>query len=219
MADLFAISVYKLVIAVLSLFSIALLSASVFMPKGSEVARLIGYYDFGLCLVFLYDFYIQFSRAKSKTRYFFTYGWLDLLSSIPMIGTFRYARFFRVFRIFRVVKSLNLLWIFLRSHRRSSLYGIVVLLISLSVIVCSVAVLYVEKDVGNIRTADEALWWTFVSITTVGYGDFYPTTVLGRFISVLLIINGLVAFGTILSYMNEKLAAIKDAGPDTGREL
>lgn len=212
-------SVYKLVIAVLSLFSIALLSASVFMPEGSEVARLIGYYDFGLCLVFLYDFYIQFSRAKSKTRYFFTYGWLDLLSSIPMIGTFRYARFFRVFRIFRVVKSLNLLWLFLRSHRRSSLYGIVVLLISLSVIVCSVVVLYVEKDVGNIRTADEALWWTFVSITTVGYGDFYPTTGLGRVLSVVLIFNGLLAFGTVLTFMNEKLASIKDSGPDTGREF
>ncbi|TVR37568.1 MAG: potassium channel protein [Cryomorphaceae bacterium] len=212
-------SVYKLVIAVLSLFSIALLSASVFMPEDSEVARLIGYYDFGLCLVFLYDFYIQFSKAESKARYFFTYGWLDLLSSIPMIGAFRFARFFRVFRVFRVIKSLNLLWIFLRSHRRSSLYGIVVLLISLSVIVCSVAVLYVEKDTGNIRTADEALWWTFVSITTVGYGDFYPTTGLGRILSVVLIFNGLVAFGTVLTYMNEKLASINDAGPDTGKEL
>ncbi|WP_240643138.1 potassium channel family protein [Sinomicrobium pectinilyticum] len=41
---------------------------------------------------------------------------------------------------------------------------------------CSI---YVEKGIDNIKTAEDALWWSYVTITTVGYGDFYPVTKCG----------------------------------------
>lgn len=204
-------SVYKLVIAILSLFSLTLLGFAALVKSESEVFRLIGFYDYGLCAIFFYDFVKQFRQAKNRTRYFFTYGWLDLLSSIPMIEALRIARFFRIFRVFRVIKSLGLLFNFLRSHKKSTLYGLVILLISLSVITSSVIVLFLEQHVGNIKTAEDAIWWTFVSITTVGYGDHYPVTDWGKLFSVILIFNGLIAFGTVISFMNDKLSSIKDA--------
>lgn len=210
-------SVYKLVIAILSLFSITLLGLAALVKSESEVFRLIGFYDYGLCAIFFYDFIRQFKEAKNKARYFFTFGWLDLLSSVPMVEALRIARFFRIFRVIRVIKSLRLLLTFLRSHKKSSLYGLVILLISLSVITSSVIVLYLEQHVGNIKTAEDAIWWTFVSITTVGYGDHYPVTDWGKLFSVILIFNGLIAFGTIITYMNEKIQSIKDdEGPKQG---
>jgi len=53
----------------------------------------------------------------------------------------------------------------------------------------------------NIKTASDALWWSFVTITTVGYGDFYPTTTLGRIIAVVLMTAGIGLFCTFTAYV------------------
>lgn len=203
-------SVYKLVIALLSLVSIIMLSASLFMDHEGEVYRLINYYDYGLCTVFLYDFFKQLRMAEHKWRYFYTWGWIDLISSIPVISYFRAARFFRIFRVIRVFKSMKILILFLRSNRKSSLYGVLVLFIAFTVIISSVFVLSFEKDVGNIQTAEDALWWTFISITTVGYGDHYPVTSEGKLAATFLIFAGLITFGTVISFLNDTLESFKD---------
>lgn len=203
-------SVYKLVIALLSLVSIIMLTASLFMDRDGEVYRLINYYDYGLCTVFLYDFFKQLRAAESKWRYFYTWGWLDLISSIPVISYFRAARFFRIFRVIRIFKSLKILILFLRSNRKSSLYGVLVLFIAFTVIISSVFVLFFEQEAGNIQTAEDALWWTFISITTVGYGDHYPVTSEGKLAATFLIFAGLITFGTVISFLNETLESFKD---------
>lgn len=203
-------SIYKLIIAILSIFSIILLSASFFMPIDSEIARLVNYYDYGLCAVFLYDFFSQLKEADKKWKYFFTYGWLDFVSSIPMVGAFRYARFFRVFRVFRVFKSIKILILFIRSQRKSSLYGIIVLFICFTVILSSILTLYFEQDTGNIQTAEDALWWTFISVTTVGYGDYYPVTGYGKLSATVMIFSGLLAFGTIVAFLNDTMESYKE---------
>ncbi len=193
------------VIAVLSLFSVAIISFTFFLDIDSEILRLLEYYDIILCLFFFVDFIKQLISAEKKWRYFYTFGWIDLLSSIPMINEFRYARVLRIFRVIRVIKSIKLLGSFLVNNKRHTLFGAVVLLIVLSIFVCTLFVLQVEKQVGNIQTAEDALWWAFITLTTVGYGDYYPITNEGKIIASFLIINGLVGFGTFLSYLNSQL--------------
>jgi len=195
----------------LSMFSIGLLIASFFVEKSNEIYRLISFYDTGLCLLFAVDFYTEFKSATNKWRYFFTIGWLDLLSSIPVIHELRFARVFRVLRIIRVVKSLKLLAEFLKADKKKSMYALIVLIIILSVIVTSASVLYVEQhtDTGNIKTAEDALWWTFITITTVGYGDYYPVTNVGKLIASLLIMTGLVGFGALISFLNDRMESLK----------
>ncbi|MCD4653931.1 potassium channel family protein [bacterium] len=53
----------------------------------------------------------------------------------------------------------------------------------------------------NIKTASDALWWSFVTITTVGYGDFYPITFVGRIIAGILMTAGIGLFGTFTAYV------------------
>jgi len=72
-----------------------------------------------------------------------------------------------------------------------------------TLVLSTTAVLYLEKDVGNITTAEDALWWSFVTITTVGYGDFYPVTNLGKLITFVLIVCGIASFGTAISWINQ----------------
>lgn len=132
-----------------------------------------------------------------------TYGWLDLLSSIPVIHELRFARAFRVFRVFRIFKSYKILVNFLKSNKKESFYGFSVMFIILSIITSSFLVLYFEHESGNITTAEETLWWSFVTITTVGYGDLYPVTTIGRIFASILIITGIFGFGAVISYLND----------------
>ncbi|MEU2544580.1 potassium channel family protein [Streptomyces roseolus] len=63
----------------------------------------------------------------------------------------------------------------------------------------SLAVLHVERDApdGNIRTLGDAVWWSFTTMTTVGYGDHAPTTGLGRVLAVGLMLSGIALLGVV----------------------
>tara|TARA_B100000508_G_scaffold141096_1_gene146895 strand:- start:132892 stop:133518 length:627 start_codon:yes stop_codon:yes gene_type:complete len=205
-------SISKLTIAIFSIVSIGLLTVSFFLDHESELYRLLNYYDWGLCAFFLYDFFEELFTSKNRTKYFFTVGWLDLLSSIPVVHELRFARIVRVIRIIRIFHSAKLLIEYLRSNRKSSLYGAIVMTLVSIIILSSFFVLWVEQDVGNIKTAEDALWWTFISVTTVGYGDYYPVTNEGKLLASLLIMSGIVGFGTVVSYLSGKFNKYKNEG-------
>jgi voltage-gated potassium channel len=63
----------------------------------------------------------------------------------------------------------------------------------------SLAVLSVERDApgGNIKNLGDAVWWSFTTMTTVGYGDHSPTTGLGRILAVGLMLSGIALLGVV----------------------
>ena len=72
----------------------------------------------------------------------------------------------------------------------------------LIVIFSSISILTVEiAPESNIKTAEDAIWWTIVTVTTVGYGDKFPVTTEGRLIGVLVMIAGVGLFGTYTGYI------------------
>jgi voltage-gated potassium channel len=88
----------------------------------------------------------------------------------------------------------------------------------------SLATLQVERDApgANILTFGDAIWWAFVTIATVGYGDEYPVTAAGRFYAVLLMIGGVAIVGTasatIISLLNERIADLRHRGRVDARD-
>jgi voltage-gated potassium channel len=69
-------------------------------------------------------------------------------------------------------------------------------------ITCGAAILHFEVHAdGNIKTADDAVWWALVTITTVGYGDRFPVTTEGRVIAVVLMFAGVGLFGTFSGFL------------------
>lgn len=203
------ITINKLLVLLFSIFSIGLLTYSFFLSYESQVYRLITYYDFALCLYFLYDFLKQIFSEKNKWRYFYTVGWLDLISSIPVITEFRVLRFIRVIRVIKIIRSIRTLIRFISQNKKESLFGFIVFLVVVSIVITSTAVLYFEKDVGNITTAEDTLWWTFITITTVGYGDYYPVTGFGKLAASFLIATGIGFFGAVISFVTDKVNSIK----------
>ncbi|MFF1571894.1 potassium channel family protein [Leifsonia sp. NPDC058292] len=84
------------------------------------------------------------------------------------------------------------------------------------VYVISLAVYSVERDAphGNIRSFGDAVWWACVTMATVGYGDYYPVTVPGRMLAVLLMLGGIAIVGTtsatIVSYFNDRARHLRE---------
>jgi voltage-gated potassium channel len=68
--------------------------------------------------------------------------------------------------------------------------------------ISSISVLHFERTPGaNIITGEDAIWWSLVTITTVGYGDKYPVTTEGRVIAVILMIAGVGLFSTLSGFI------------------
>ncbi len=98
----------------------------------------------------------------------------------------------------RAIRSLRLIFeLLFRSRARggaASVFMITFLMLSLS----SVGILVCERHPdSNIQTAEDALWWSVTTITTVGYGDHYPVTLAGRIVAAGLMITGVGLFGTL----------------------
>ena len=182
---------------------IALFVDTVFkLPK--ETSILLTRIDNIVCFVFIGDFIYNVITAKSKIGYL-KWGWIDLVSSIPNIQILRWGRFARVIRILRILRGLRStkhILKFLFTNRAKGTFASVSMISFVLVVFSSIVILNCETaPESNIKDASDALWWSFVTITTVGYGDHYPITLLGRIIAGVLMTAGIGLFGTFTAYV------------------
>ena len=165
----------------------------VFVDLDESSLTLIEYADWAVCGVFLGDFAVTFAQSPNQLRYLATWGWLDRLSSWPAIDIARWGRAARVFRIVRVLRAMRATRIVasltMRYRARNAVLASAILLL-LVVFSCSIAILHFEDvEEGNIRAPSDALWWAMTTVTTVGYGDFYPITWEGRILAVIQFVD------------------------------
>jgi voltage-gated potassium channel len=209
---------YEIFIGALSILSILNLVFIVVLP-GTPVGQVALTMDVFMTFIFLADFFYRLFTAESKSGYFFRqYGWADLLSSLPL-PQFKLLRFFRIFRAGRMMHRFgarNMLRHFIEDRAQSALLSLL-LLIMLVIEFGGMAMVTVESraPAGNIKTASDAIWYTYVTITTVGYGDTYPVTNTGRLIGMGIMTAGVALFGTLTGYLaNAFLAPPKKKAPE-----
>lgn len=188
----------------LSVYVLSALLVDTFFKLSPETSRLLSVIDDLLCVIFLYDFGVRFIKAENKMK-FMKWGWIDFISSIPALSYLQYGRIFRLFRLLRILRafrSFKYLTAHLLKRRKQGTFALVALIALLMIVFGSIAILQVENTPeGNIKTAGDALWWAFVTITTVGYGDKYPVTPEGRIIAAFLMVTGVGLFGTFTGYV------------------
>jgi voltage-gated potassium channel len=141
------------------------------------------------------------------------WGWVDLISSVPAISYLRAGRILRLIRLLRLIRAFRSTQSFLNYVFRNKAQGAltsVAILALLLIIFSSIAILQVEKDpTSNIKSAEDAIWWSYVTITTVGYGDKFPVTTEGRGIAAVLMTAGVGLFGTFTAYVASWFVAEK----------
>ena len=199
-----SLAMFDLVILVLSVYVLVALVVDTFFPVPPEVSRMLNLVDNIICFVFLYDFVKDFYKVENKLK-FMKWGWIDLISSIPSLDFMRAGRLLRLVRLFRVLRAFRstkilLDFIFRKKTRGTFTSAFIIALLML--LFSSIAILNVETvPEANIKTAEDALWWAFVTLTTTGYGDRYPVTTEGRIIAAFLMVAGVGLFGTFTGYV------------------
>ncbi len=208
------LGILDILVLVLSVYVLGSIIVDTFFNLPSEISKILGFLDNIICIFFILEFFIRFFKADNKLR-FMKWGWIDLLCSIPNIDILRAGRTLRLIRILRILRAFrstkNIVNHIFKSKAQGA-FTTVILLALLLVVFSSISILQFENDPNsNIKTAEDALWWSYVTITTVGYGDKFPVTTGGRIIGVLLMTAGVGLFGTFTAYVSSWFLADKKA--------
>ena len=192
------ITPFQIILLVLSVYVLVALILETILPLSDETATLLGYIDTAICFVFLYDFFQRLYLAPNRMR-FAMVNCLDFISSIPMVPFVRWGRVLRVIRLFRILRAFRSSKVIIHQlfrHRGKGVFASVCLIAIILTIFASIAILNVENvPEANIKTPADALWWSAVTVTTVGYGDRFPVTSGGRIIAIILMVTGIGLFG------------------------
>lgn len=198
------IGTLNIIVLILTLYVLGALIVDTVFKLPYETSNLLSYFDTTICAFFFIEFSVRFYKTDNKLK-FMKWGWIDLVSSIPMIGIFRVGRIFRLIRLIRVIRAFHstkkIISHIYKNKAQGALTSVSVIAILL-VIFSAIAILQVETDPNsNIKTAEDAIWWAYVTITTVGYGDKFPVTTEGRLIAAVLMTAGVGLFGTFTAYV------------------
>jgi voltage-gated potassium channel len=204
---------------VLCVWALLVLGGASLFPVDPATQTILEYADILVCVLFLADFLHCLATAPRPVHYLLTWGWIDLLSSIPSVGIFRLGRVARLMRILRVVRgirSARMVAQFLAGRRQESALLVSALMCLLVLVSASIAILQFEVPAGgSINTAETAMWWAFSTMTTLGFGDAHPITVEGRFVAVFLVASGVGAFGMLSGLIAAWFLAPAPKEPDT----
>ncbi len=202
---------FILLLSLLSLFNIFLILVPNIDPLVKGVVSLL---DLFITLIFMLDFLYRLFTARSKSDYFLrNWGWADLLASMPILQL-------KIFRVFRVVKVVRILRAFgpsrilreVRENRAGSALFLTVFLVIAVLEFGGSLIVAVEADnpEANIKSAGDGVWWAFVTITTVGYGDRYPVTQAGRLFGMLTMMLGVGLFGVLTGFLTNVFIPSKE---------
>jgi voltage-gated potassium channel len=203
---------YDLFILVLTVFSLVIMVAML-LPFGDSTIGLLQFYDNLICVIFLIDFAMRMRAAHPKRSYFIDErGWLDLLGSIPSFGVaFKYTGLLRLARLSRLARVSRLM----RGKQRADLakdvlenrsrYALFITVLTTLIVLCTASALVLrfesQSPEANVTTGWNAFWYSIVTITTVGYGDYYPVTVGGRIAGMFIMVAGLGIIGALASIL------------------
>ncbi len=206
-------------VSLLSIINILLL----YIFSDPTIEYVIGTIDIVLSVFFFIDFLRNMHRTDNKRRYFFKeFGWADLLASMPF-PQFKILRIFRLLKAYRLLKKdggRSAIRNFVKNKAEGAVY-IVFFMIILLLEFGSIAVLKAEmtSPSANITTASDAIWWVYVTITTVGYGDKYPVTNAGRLVGMVVMFVGVGLFAVMTGFLANKFLPTSSSDEDELSEV
>lgn len=196
---------FELFIQVVTVITLFLLVGIYLLPLPDQVVQVLLTADYMIAAIFLLDFLRSLYLARNKASYMLHGGWVDLLGSLPGAPLLRLLRIARMVRSWRMMRrnTPREIWQQARAQLAESSLFVVFLVILVVIILGSSLVVMAESTSpdANIKTGYQAVWWTFVTMATVGYGDYTPVTGQGRVVAVFVMITGVGFFGVLSSFL------------------
>ena len=197
------------------LFDVILLAAillsiiGVMLESVDEIDKkyheLIMAFEWGFTILFTIEYFFRIYAVNRPLKYIFSFmGIVDLLAIIPtylififpavhwmsVIRAIRLIRIFRIFKLSRYLRGAHTMQIALRSSRPKII--VFLLSIMLFVIILGTLMYIIENSVGTngFENIPSSIYWSIITLTTVGYGNIVPMTILGKIVASFIMILG-----------------------------
>lgn len=198
---------YEIVITILALIAVVMASLDIIGKVSIESTQYLHIIDISILIIFTIDYAARFFVSKDKKK-FFKDNIFDLIAIIPfnsLFRAFRITRFFRITRLANLTKisrGVRLIAFSKKFYSKIKVFlytngFIYILFLTVLVTFFGAIGIYYTEGGETIHSFGDAIWWSYVTATTVGYGDISPKTSLGRLIAGILMITGIGFIGML----------------------
>ncbi len=194
---------FDVILLITILLSVGVVMLESVPEIGLEFAKSLRIAEYVFTVLFTIEYVLRLISVKKTWKYVFSfYGIVDLLSILPTfmelllpgVGSIRVIRILRLLRVFRVLKLVGflreagVLRMALWASRRKILVfmGAVLVLVT----IMGTLVYLVEDSAAGFTSIPRSVYWAIVTVTTVGYGDIAPVTVLGQTLASIIMLIG-----------------------------
>lgn len=213
---------FDVILLITILFSVIIVMLNSVRYLHIKYGQIFLFIEWVITILFTFEYFLRIYATRKPVKYIFSfYGIIDMLSILPtylsifitgthfliVIRMLRLMRIFRVFKLARYVNASNVLLVALRSSR---IKIVVFLEMVLIIVVITGSIMYlVEGPENGFTSIPKSIYWAIVTITTVGYGDIAPQTILGQSIASLLMIVGFAIIAVPTSIIGSELIKVK----------
>jgi voltage-gated potassium channel len=192
----------EIAIQILIVLSLICFTVETIPGLNSDTYKLLNTLEIIFVAIFTLEYVARIYLAKKKLKFIFSFfGLIDLIAILPFylslgfdLRTVRAVRFIRVFRLLKLTRY-NSAVNFLRDAFRESKEELLVFsfLASALLYLTSVGIYYFEKDLQpeEFGSVPQALWWSVVTLTSVGYGDVTPISTAGKIFTSIILFLGI----------------------------
>lgn len=198
--------IYDLIFAILAIIAITITILDLAGKVSLETNTPLRCIDNAILYTFIADYFIRLIFAKDK-KHFFKTNIPDLIAIIPfnsLFKVFRIAKLLRLTKLSKVTKLTKLTKLIRFFGVSGKFYkyakkflkknGLIYMLLFTVIVIIFGAI---GLSVTESYSFSDSIWWSFVTATTVGYGDFAPATHIGRIIAAILMIVGIGTIGML----------------------
>lgn len=182
-------------------------------------------------ILFTIEYITRIAVSRKPLAYIWSfYGIIDLLAVIPtylslfisgshFLLVIRILRMLRVFRILKLSRYLRASQVLTISLRQSKYKIIVFLEVVISMVVIMGSIMYlIEGPENGFDSIPRSIYWAIVTLTTVGFGDITPQTVLGQFFASIIMILGYSIIAVPTGIISAEMIRAERSGKDSGRK-
>lgn len=197
----------------LAVAMIPLLVVPLFLDASPGVDRTLLTCDWMIWAVFAADFSVKVAVAPRRLHYIRSHWLHAAMVLLPFLRPLRALRLLRALRVARVAVAIGVDASLLRRIAAQRGLQLTVAAVVTTAVLGALLVLLAERNEasGNIHDYGDALWWSVSTMTTVGYGDRFPTTPAGRGIAVVLMLVGIAALSTLTATIAAFLVQEREA--------